>query len=468
MALLVVLVLLIGLVTVAQRGPRPATEGASFDETALQGDIAMKLYYAYQRWSTYFRGAGFGQTETAMVERYRSMAIKNYQDAAAEDPSPGTLRKLIIVQTPKDKASAIGKLALLSGQHERLVPEVAMWRAIYLSKTPISKGQLRAYQTRVQGLHLGWFRHLALADLYTRAGLNTRAAAERTAAEISAVHTVSLLGAVVVVMATIGLIGFILLIAFLTSMSSGQAITRDEPLPESEPARSFVAGYLLEAFVVYLTATIGIQAVAAGILLTNPMLDKPQTAVGLTFGVYVAAGLVAFAYLAWRLRRAGWSWSTIGLITRNPGKDILWGIGGYAASLPLILIAGLLSRVLGRYVQTPSNPVVPLFVEANTASQRILLFLLVSVAAPFFEETFFRGALFHSFKAQWGVRLGILLSAVGFALVHPFPMNFLPILALGSVFAFIVNRRGSLLPSMVAHSLNNTFSFLLLLILTGS
>ena len=64
--------------------------------------------------------------------------------------------------------------------------------------------------------------------------------------------------------------------------------------------------------------------------------------------------------------------------------------------------------------------------------------------------------------------MGILSSAVVFGLVHPLPLDFLPIFALGSVFATLVYERGSLLPSMIAHGLNNTAAFAVLLILTSS
>jgi membrane protease YdiL (CAAX protease family) len=87
------------------------------------------------------------------------------------------------------------------------------------------------------------------------------------------------------------------------------------------------------------------------------------------------------------------------------------------------------------------------------------------VAAPLVEETLFRGVLFRSFRAKWGVAPGILLSAVVFGLMHPFPFYFLPIFVLGSVFASLTYIRGSLLPSMVAHGINNLVAFTMMYIL---
>ena len=460
MALLVILVLLISLVAIAQRGPRPTTEG-SFSETVLYGDIYMKVSYAYQHWAPLLVTMGNERLQS-FQESQRHLAIASYLEAAEEDPTPNTIRRLIIAQAPKEKASAIDKLAKLAKKHGDLYAEVAMWRTIYISRAPLSMSQVDAYRSKIRGLGLGWFQHLALADLFDGRGMRGDAAKERSDAAASAAHTVTLLSSVVAVMFFIGLAGVFLLVWFARAR---RLSAQDVETAASESERSFIAGYLLETFVFYLAATMGIQLAAAGVLLMNPALDKTSFAVLLVFGVYIGAGLVSFLYLRYRMRKAGWTWRTVGLTSRNPVRDVAWGIGGYAACLPLILIANLLSRQIGRYIETPSNPIVPLFIESTTVFERMLLFMLAAFAAPFFEELFFRGALFHSFRARSGAHLGIILSAVVFALVHPLPLNFLPILVLGSVFATLVNQRGSLLPSMIAHGLNNAFSFVLLLVL---
>jgi uncharacterized protein len=465
-ALLVILVLFLVLVIVAQRGPRPTTEG-SFSETVLYGDIYIKVSYAYQHWAPLLATMEKDRLQS-FPESQRQEAIASYLEAAEEDPTPSTIRRLIIAEGPKEKASAIDKLTRLAKKRKSLFPEVGMWQTIYISRAPLPMSQVDAYQSKIRGLGLGWFQHLALADLYHGAGMRRDAAKERSDAAASAAHTVTLLSSLVAVVVLIGLAGVFVLIWFVQARQSGRLPAQDVESAVSEIDRSFIAGYLLEIFVFYLAATMGIQLAAAGLLRIDPALDKPGFAVLLVFGVYIGTGLVSFLYLRYRMRGAGWTWRTVGLTSRNLAKDIAWGIGGYAACLPLILIANSLSRLIGRYIETPSNPIVPLFIESTTVFQRMLIFLLAAVAAPFFEELFFRGALFHSFRAKWGVRLGIILSAVVFGLVHPLPLNFLPILVLGSVFATLANQRGSLLPSMIAHGLNNTFSFIFLLILVGS
>lgn len=50
----------------------------------------------------------------------------------------------------------------------------------------------------------------------------------------------------------------------------------------------------------------------------------------------------------------------------------------------------------------------------------------------------------------------MILSAAVFALVHPtLPGGFLPLWAMGAIWAFTFERRNSLLPSILMHALNN-------------
>jgi membrane protease YdiL (CAAX protease family) len=49
--------------------------------------------------------------------------------------------------------------------------------------------------------------------------------------------------------------------------------------------------------------------------------------------------------------------------------------------------------------------------------------------------------------------------------MHPFPAGFLPILAIGSVFAALAETRRSLVPSMVAHAIHNSLTFLIVYLL---
>lgn len=467
--LLVILVLLVALVGVAQRMPQPTTELGGFSQETLAGDTAMKFAYAWQRWqSSLPYRPGQRQQAEVFYERQRLSAIDSYREAVRDNPSPQTIRRLIIIEYPGKRAAEINRLASLAlknpAKAKEIRAEAAMWRAIYDSKEPLTPQELSSYPSRIRGLGLGWYESLALADLYDRAGMTKEAKAASDQAASMATHTVLLLLALLAIVITFGFVGIFVIVWYVNAEKTGRLPAYDPPQPDG---RGLVAGRFLETFVVYLGVVIATQVIAGAVLATRAVPPSPKTVVLATAGVYTLGGVLAAIYLAYRLRAAGWSWKMLGFTSHNPGLDILWGMLGYAAALPILLIASLLSQIASRYIPTPSNPIVPLFLQSDTILQRLLLFGLTIVAAPFFEEMFFRGVLFHSFQAKWGVRLGLILSAVVFASVHPLPLGFLPIFVLGYVLATLLYRRGSLLPCMVMHAMNNSVAFLALLILMG-
>ena len=105
---------------------------------------------------------------------------------------------------------------------------------------------------------------------------------------------------------------------------------------------------------------------------------------------------------------------------------------------------------------------VELLVRGN-AWTKIQVLLAAAVAAPLLEETVFRGLLYRHLRdalAGWGqtasVVLAGVLSGVVFAVIHPQGPKAAPMLAtLALVFALVREWRGTLLPAMVAHGLNN-------------
>lgn len=78
------------------------------------------------------------------------------------------------------------------------------------------------------------------------------------------------------------------------------------------------------------------------------------------------------------------------------------------------------------------------------------------VLAPLFEELAFRGLLFGTLRRRftWATSAGI--SAGVFALAHGYGvMGFISVFWSGLLWAWIYEKTGSLLPSMLAHAANN-------------
>lgn len=142
----------------------------------------------------------------------------------------------------------------------------------------------------------------------------------------------------------------------------------------------------------------------------------------------------------------------------------LWGMGAYWAAMPLVLIAGVLSQLV-----LPDggggNPLLPLLLQSQGWGPRLVFFLVVSVCAPIFEELLFRGFVLPTlskFLPLWG---SLVLSGLLFAIAHLNLSDLLPLTALGIVLGLTYSRSRNLLAPMLLHSLWNTGSLLVLLVL---
>ncbi len=90
------------------------------------------------------------------------------------------------------------------------------------------------------------------------------------------------------------------------------------------------------------------------------------------------------------------------------------------------------------------------------------------VLAPIAEELFFRGYVFQAYMRTRGPLVAYGLSSLLFGLLHLNLPALLPIVMLGLVFCWAYQRTGSIVPSMVAHSLNNSVAFVILYFVSGT
>ncbi len=141
-----------------------------------------------------------------------------------------------------------------------------------------------------------------------------------------------------------------------------------------------------------------------------------------------------------------------------------WGLGGYLAALPLVIIVSLLNQ---RLLQSHGggNPLLDIILQGQDRTTIAVLFLMVAVLAPFFEETLFRGFFLPSltrYLPAWGA---IALSALVFAIAHLSLSDILPLTVLGMVLGYVYLRSRNLLASILLHSIWNSGSLLALLTL---
>jgi len=78
------------------------------------------------------------------------------------------------------------------------------------------------------------------------------------------------------------------------------------------------------------------------------------------------------------------------------------------------------------------------------------------VLAPVFEEIIFRGLLYGSLRARFGVAPSIIVSALIFAVAHGYgAAGFASVFFSGALWAWSYERTRSVLPAIAAHMANN-------------
>ena len=148
----------------------------------------------------------------------------------------------------------------------------------------------------------------------------------------------------------------------------------------------------------------------------------------------------------------------------NKNNWFFWGLGGYLVALPLVVVISLINQQIW-HGQGGSNPILFLALKAQDNVVLAIFFLTASVAAPFFEETIFRGFLLPSLTRYFPVWSSILISSLIFSIAHLSLSEVLPLTTLGIVLGFVYTRSRNLLAPMLLHSLWNSgtlFSLFLL------
>jgi uncharacterized protein len=149
------------------------------------------------------------------------------------------------------------------------------------------------------------------------------------------------------------------------------------------------------------------------------------------------------------------------------GNWALWSIGGYLAALPLVVVVSLLSQKIFRE-QGGSNPILEIILNNQNRITIVILYLMVAVLAPIFEETLFRGFFLTSLTRYLPDWAAIICSGSLFAFAHLTASDLLPLTLLGMMLGYVYLRTENLLTSILLHSLWNSGSFLGLLVLASA
>ncbi|HTU91779.1 MAG TPA: CPBP family intramembrane glutamic endopeptidase, partial [Gemmataceae bacterium] len=242
-------------------------------------------------------------------------------------------------------------------------------------------------------------------------------------------------------------------------------------------------GIYAETFALYMLLFLGLSA---GCRYAINWLSLEQG----TLAISGLAALGSLAALVWPVLR-GIAWHQVRRdigwhLDRRPGLEPLFGLGCYTMALPMLILGLVLYLILTKLRDLlgwgpdefgPSNaPGHPIVFWVGHAGWWVWLEVLfvAGVIAPIVEETMFRGVLYRHLRSAssgWRPALSVLFSAVVvsflFAVIHPQGFLAVPVLmALAVAFALMREWRGTILPSMIAHGINNGVATLLLFLMS--
>jgi membrane protease YdiL (CAAX protease family) len=196
------------------------------------------------------------------------------------------------------------------------------------------------------------------------------------------------------------------------------------------------------------------------ILILLPRIDKYVVPLGK--GATIAAGIaiIAFIVLISRVPIMGKqiTLESIGIRREGLGKNILWGIAGFLAEIPVVAMLGLIGLSLFRFLPPPSHPANEAISQAGNIVEVLPILFMASILAPIWEEILFRGILFPALGRVTGsVLSGALYSSLLFGFIHPQgPALAFALAGVGAVSCGLAYQTRSLVPSIVLHILHNS------------
>ncbi len=145
----------------------------------------------------------------------------------------------------------------------------------------------------------------------------------------------------------------------------------------------------------------------------------------------------------------------LGLV-RAPGRE--WA---RAAAVGLLMpgLALTIQAAQSFVLQAPTALFEGLFPEGMALWRMVVLFAVLPGVC---EELLFRGAFLGLWRSKSSAAGAVIVTALVFGLFHLSVFRFFPTFGLGVVLGVLRLRAGSVLPSMLAHTLNNTFGMLAL------
>jgi membrane protease YdiL (CAAX protease family) len=335
-------------------------------------------------------------------------------------------------------------------------------------------------ETQIRNTLDGWYRQIALAKLYQAQQRSEELSnlVQQTQTDVnSAIKRLVIVNSIPLIGGSIGVVLWLgLLVQWIFFRKSSPFYTKSES--EANQTSNQInwqvpwgMGTIWEVMVLWFSAFCLITQLVLPLIFEllgiesrvseDFTLQALLVLIPYTVSVMPMLPILRFSLAAYRPLPEGWFRFKL-----TSPQWLAWGIGGYFAAVPLVLIVSVISQ---KFLQGQGggNPLLPILTESQNILPKFLLWSTLAIAAPFFEEYLFRGFLLPSltkFLPVWGA---IAASGFLFALAHLNIADIIPLSVLGIVMGFVYWRSKNLLSSMLLHCLWNSGSFLALIALGG-
>lgn len=243
--------------------------------------------------------------------------------------------------------------------------------------------------------------------------------------------------------------GCLLIIGYILSRTSG----RLQPLGSPSSGMTLVdadryAARATQLLLIYIGLPLGAAALGG---LIEPPWGEPTLLL-----LIAIASLSLFALPIGGVRI---SLARLGLTRHNLGKNIVWGICGALANLPvLMVVTAIFMSIPGvKDLPPPEHPMQFELQGSPGAIQIAIALFSAAVIAPIWEEITFRGVMLPAFARISGSAVfGIVITSLIFASLHPQGIPLWPALGMvGAASAMLTYQTKSLVPSIAMHATHN-------------
>lgn len=448
LSLLLFLIIMVANLIAVRNRLETSTDGATMRLTrvelsarVLYGDfLPFQQYQTSQRWDEVISQLTVPNASATTLAR-AVILIYEYRHLFGEPIASQRLDSLI---------QRISQLAPASPQGAALV----RWcRAVYGDEKPIELPQQSNLRRTIDELQLGWFRLLAMKHLAQRVGdaVSAQRWEQRARAEANRLQRAMLI--LFALIATLLAGGIAAWLAYLLWRSNRPRPTIVEP-----PLLPAEAHHLLWGMVAYF-AMILFGSIVGSFALSGRQPGSSYTLLAMA-SVQVLTGGTALWALHRLMQRRGIRWSALGWSWKPLLPQLVWGVGAYAATIPLLLLTLALAQLLLPNVPAPAHPIA-LFASSDSPFWlTFVLLLMAAVFAPLFEEIFFRGVLLSAVWTISGRRwVAVVSSAAVFSVLHPqIYLGWIAVFTIGIMIGALFVERRSLLSCICMHALNNSIA----------